>query len=104
MKEIHIEATNSYTVYIDQKLLDKSGSYISKVCAGKNAAVISDSNVFPLYGAAATESLKSAGFQVVSFVFPAGEESKNGANYLNIVNFLAENHLTRSDCLVALYL
>ena len=48
------------------------------------------------------ESLKSAGFSVVSFVFPAGEESKNGQVFLDLLNFLAENRLTRSDLIVAL--
>ena len=48
------------------------------------------------------ESLKSAGFSVVSYVFPAGEESKNGQVFLDLLNFLAENRLTRSDLIVAL--
>mgnify|MGYP000753238561 CR=1 FL=1 len=46
--------------------------------------------------------LKDAGFDVCSYVFPAGEESKNGENLLKLLNFLAENGLTRSDILVAL--
>ena len=47
-------------------------------------------------------SLQCAGFQVISFVFPAGEASKNGQTFLQLLNFLAENHITRSDCLIAL--
>ena len=68
----------------------------------KKICIVSESTVFPLYGAVAEESLKTAGFDVVSFVFPSGEESKNAATYLELVNFLAQNHLTRTDLLVAL--
>ena len=39
---------------------------------------------------------------MVSYVFPAGEESKNGQIFLDLLNFLAENQLTRSDMIVAL--
>ena len=39
---------------------------------------------------------------MVSYVFPAGEESKNGQVFLDLLNFLAENQLTRSDLIVAL--
>ena len=39
---------------------------------------------------------------MVSYVFPAGEESKNGTNFLRLLNFLAESKLTRSDMIVAL--
>jgi 3-dehydroquinate synthase len=33
---------------------------------------------------------------------PAGEESKNGEQYFRILNFLAENEITRGDLLIAL--
>ena len=40
--------------------------------------------------------------QVVQYVIAAGEASKNGQNYLEILNFLAHNRITRSDCIIAL--
>jgi 3-dehydroquinate synthase len=64
--------------------------------------IVSDSNVWLLYGKIASDSLENDGFSVVSFVFPAGEESKNGSTYLELLNFLAQNQLTRSDMIVAL--
>ena len=48
------------------------------------------------------ESLRNAGFEVKSYVVPPGEESKSGQTYLELLNFLAEIPLTRSDALVAL--
>jgi 3-dehydroquinate synthase len=102
MKIIEIKASKSYEIHIGCGLLPALGERAKALCNASKAAIVSDSNVFPLHGAIAIESLKKAGFDVVKFVIPAGEESKNGTVYLALLNFLAENHLTRSDCLIAL--
>ncbi len=102
MKTITVSASRQYQVLIGSRLLQSLGSECAKVCKIGTAAVISDSNVFPLHGQAAIDSLEHAGYQVVHFVFPAGESSKNGQVFLQILNFLAENRLTRSDCIIAL--
>ncbi len=100
MKTVKVQASKSYDVIIGASLLPCLGEYLAKVTKAKKIAIVSDSNVWPLYGKAVTDAL--AGYETLSFVFPAGEESKNGETYLKLLNFLAENKLTRSDCLVAL--
>ncbi len=100
MKTVKVEASKSYEVIIGERLLPCLGEYLGQVTKAKKIAIVSDSNVWPLYGQVAMDAL--AGYEIVSFVFPAGEESKNGETYLKLLNFLAENKLTRSDCLVAL--
>lgn len=102
MRTVTVSASNTYEVHIGSGLLAALGQQISGVLKAQKAAIVSDSNVWPLYGSLAENSLKNAGFQVVSFVFPAGEASKNGGTYLELLSFLARNHLTRSDCLIAL--
>ncbi len=102
MTEILVSVSKSYSVKIGTGLLSLLGTETRSVCKGSTAAIISDSNVFPLYGEKTISALKNAGFRVVNFVFPAGESSKNGETYLQILNFLAENQLTRQDCLIAL--
>ena len=102
MKTITVRASRAYDVKIGSGLLSTLGAEVKTICTASKAAIVSDTNVFPLYGNTAVESLINAGFEVVSFVFPAGEESKNGNTYLELQNFLAENQLTRSDCLIAL--
>ena len=102
MITIEISASKKYNVHIGSGLLPTLGQQVKAVCKASTVAVISDTNVFPLYGHAAKASLNEAGFDVVEFVFPAGEESKNGTTYLKLMNFLATNRITRSDCLVAL--
>ncbi len=102
MKTIHVAVSSEYDVKIGSGLLRTLGAEVSRVCSADTVAIISDSNVWPLYGDAAVSFLESAGLRVVRFIFPAGEESKNGANYLDILNFLADCKISRSDCIVAL--
>jgi len=102
MKTIKVSASKDYFVKIGTGLLPTLGQEIRAVCKAEKAAIISDSNVYPLYGDAAKKSLLDAGLEVVEYVFPAGEASKNGQIFLDLLNFLAEKHLTRSDCVIAL--
>lgn len=102
MKIIAVSTSKEYEVMIGSGLLLSLGEEAAKVCKTGTAAIISDTNVWPIYGETAKKSLEDAGFQVVNYVFSAGEGSKNGNVYLEILNFLAENHITRSDCIVAL--
>ena len=102
MKTIEVSASGSYQVKICSGLLSTLGAQVAEVCKNGTAAIVSDSNVWPLYGEIATTSLENSGFHVVNFVFPAGEESKNGQTYLELLNFLASKQVTRSDCLIAL--
>lgn len=102
MKTVSVTASKSYNVVIGQGILADIGLYATSVKKPCKAVIISDSNVFPIYGQTVTQSLVSAGFETADFIFPAGENSKNGQIYLEILNYLATEHLTRSDLLIAL--
>ena len=102
MQKVTVNASRSYDILIGSGLLATLGAEASKFSKVKKVCIVSETNVYPRHGAAAEQSLKDAGFEVISYVFPAGEESKCGATYLDLLNFLAENQLTRSDLLVAL--
>ena len=102
MKTVTVNASKTYNIKIGPGLLATLGEEANGLGKGKKIAIVSETNVYPLYGKQAEESLENAGFAVVSFVFPAGEESKCAATYLELLNFLAENKLTRTDLIVAL--
>ena len=102
MNTVHVKASREYDVLIGSGLLSTLGDHVKAMKKVKKVCIVSESNVWPLYGDAAKKSLMDANLEVVEFIFPAGEESKNGQTYLELVNFLAENQLTRSDLLVAL--
>ena len=102
MNRIEVRASRNYEVIIGEGLLKQVGTYVNTIKPCTKAAIISDTNVFPIYGETVQKSLESAGYSVISYIFPAGEQSKNGQTYLEILNFLAENRLTRSDIVIAL--
>ena len=102
MNTVTVNASKTYDILIGSGLLKLLGEEVKKLGKAEKICVVSESNVFPLYGEAVIESLKHAGFSVISYVFPAGEESKNGTVFLDLLNHLASSGLTRSDIIVAL--
>ncbi len=102
MTTVHVNASISYDVHIGRGLLSASGEMILPLIKGRKLALVSDSNVAPLYGEVVKTSLTQAGFDVCTFIFPAGENSKCMATYAELLGFLAENRLSRNDAIVAL--
>lgn len=102
MKIVSVKASEAYDVIIGSNLLSEIGTHAANIRPCCTAAIISDSNVWPLYGNIVKESLEKAGISSVHFVFSAGESSKNTGTYFDILNFLAQNRLTRSDMIIAL--
>ena len=102
MKTVSVTASRNYDIHIDSGLLSQLGTQVAALGKIQTVALVSETTVYPLYGKQAEDSLRQAGLNVVSFVFPAGESSKNANVYLELLNFLAKNRLTRTDALVAL--
>ncbi|MBE6932442.1 MAG: 3-dehydroquinate synthase [Ruminococcaceae bacterium] len=102
MKTIHVNASRSYDVIVGSGLLRGAGEVIRSYCPGGVCAIVTDDTVDALYGAALEESLRAAGIKTVKYVFFHGEQGKNAQNYVELLELLAENQLTRTDCIVAL--
>lgn len=102
MKTVHVDASTEYDVLIGSGLLEMLPQSIRQFSSAEKIAIVSDTNVWPLYGSKVESSLLCAGFDTCAFVFAAGEDSKNGTTYLSLLDFLASNKLTRSDLLIAL--
>ena len=102
IQTIQVHTAPAYEVSIGGGLLHTCGQRLREVLAPCRVAVITDSTVAPLYLKTATGSLEDAGFTVCSYIFPAGEGSKNFTTLAAILEFLAEQHLTRTDCVAAL--
>ena len=91
---------NSYPIYIENGILGNAGSYISEVFKGKRIMVISDDNVFPLYGQQLLGSLKD--YVCHTLVLPHGEPTKSFQTLPRIYTALLDARLTRSDLVIAL--
>ena len=103
METIHVNVQKSYDVLVGTGLLTQSGKLIYEVDSRiQKLFVVSDSNVAPLYLEKLRDVLQSAGFEVFSFVFAAGEQSKNLETVSQILGQLAQNAFTRTDAVVAL--
>ncbi len=102
MKRIQISAARPYEVLLESGCLERAGEYLAPFCKHNYAAIITDDTVDGLYGKALEKSLKAANIRTVKFVFPHGENAKNAQTYIKILEFLAENQITRDDLLIAL--
>jgi len=97
-----VQASSAYPVHIGGGLLEKAGELIAEGTKSHRCAIVTDSTVGPLYGGQVRDSLEKAGFSFTAYTFPAGEQSKNLGTYGQILEFFAENRLTRSDVVIAL--
>ena len=102
METISVHASRDYEVRIGSGLLTRTGELSAPLIKGRHAMIVSDSNVWPLYGSMVQASLEDAGFQVDHFVFPAGEQSKNTDTLVQLLTYLAQKGMTRSDGVFAL--
>lgn len=102
MTRLRVEASRSYDIVIEKGALDKLGEYIVQTMASRSAVVVTDSNVAPLYLDRVMGQLKKSRIEAVSFIIPAGEKSKNPEELFSLLEFMAENHITRSDMVIAL--
>jgi len=94
--------TQSYPIFVGYGLLDKLGEKMKKATLSGTATMISDENVFSLYGSKVEGILKDAGFAVNSFVVPPGEETKSMDYAIKIYDFLVEHRAERDDIIIAL--
>lgn len=92
-----------YDIVIQRGLLARAGEYVHGVLpkAGR-LAVVSDSNVAPLYGETVLNSLTAAGYDCKLFTIPAGESSKCASQLSELWEGFMAFGLTRSDGVVAL--
>lgn len=102
MKKVFVNAGKGYDIIIQKGILPECAEYIKQVSSAEKVCVVSDTNVFPIYGESVMSSLNENGFKAISYIFEAGEQSKKISTVASIVEFLAENQLTRNDLVVAL--
>ena len=102
MEQVLVRASRVYEVIIGAGVLSELGLRTAALIRGRRAVIVTDSNVGPLYGEQAAETLRQEGFSVETFTFPAGEASKNPGTLLEVLTFFAKAELTRQDVVIAL--
>ena len=95
VKRIHINLDkDSYDIILGCDLLSQAKEYLN---LNRKVLVLTDSGVPYDYAKAIAQNCKE------SFIYTVeqGEESKNIANFEAILQFMAQNRFTRTDCVVA---
>ena len=103
MRSIQVQAQNgTYDVIIDRGLLSRVGTLLSEYLESRHAILVCDDTTAGLYAGTVTASLKAAGFDIASFVFPHGETNKTWSMVGELLEKAASANLTRSDFFIAL--
>ncbi len=103
MNRIQIKTQIPYDVLIRRGILEEAGQEIQKVKPHARLAVVTDSNVAPIYLRRLLDSLERAGYQdVPSFTMQAGENTKSLENAGLLYRLLSQSKISRDCCLIAL--
>lgn len=102
MKKIKVNLKNSaYEIWIGNHLLQKAGEVLRQMHTGKKIALVTDENVYGIYGSDLERSLKEAGFEPAFIVVRPGEESKSLESLARVYGQLLERGISRTDLVVA---
>ena len=100
MIRISVPVPTPSDVLIGCGLLERLAALLPEELRAGSALLVSDSNVAPLYADRAAGAL--SGLRVARQVVQAGERSKSIESYVNLLNALARERLTRTDAVFAL--
>lgn len=92
---------NSYPIYIENNLLERAGELIPQAFSGRRIMIISDDQVYPLYGDTLKRQL-SGDYECFHLVLPHGEATKSFQSLPGIYSAMLEAKISRSDAVIAL--
>ena len=102
-KEIIVKtAHSSYPVLVKDHLLDQTGRLLNSLSPAQQAFLISDTNVYALYGKRVTRALEGAGWTVLTAKIKPGEGSKSMAGAMRLYGRAIRADLHRHCVVVAL--
>lgn len=103
MKETIVNLKDrSYPIYIGAGLLSQITLFTQKHIVDGTIAIITDHNVYRIYGKQFEQSLQSAKYNVKIYSVPAGEASKSLAVVESLIGKLIQDGLTRQATIFAL--
>jgi 3-dehydroquinate synthase len=97
-----VTATGAYPVFVGYGILDQLGAKLKDAGLSGALSVISDDNVYNIYGKRVEKNLKDAGYKVGSYTAPAGEQSKSLDVAAKIYDWMVERRVERGSVVVAL--
>lgn len=64
MKKLTVNVNDKYDILIEKGLIKKAGELTKTVLSGKKLVLVSDTNVYPIYGDDVKSSLEAKGYDV----------------------------------------
>jgi 3-dehydroquinate synthase len=92
----------AYDAIVEPGGLDRLGALLRERDFGGPVAIVTESNVGPLYAERAAKSLREAGYETTIITFPAGEANKTLESIQQIWSGLLQGGLDRRSTVVAL--
>ena len=102
MVTVKVNASKKYDVIIGQNTTALLGKKIRDIFGNANVCLVTDDNVARLHEKKVASYLDEESIKHKTFVFPHGEKSKSAEVLFELLEFLAENHFSRNDVIVAL--
>ena len=103
MMTVNVRASKEYNVEIGDGIVAKLGELTKSICPKAiKALIVSETNVAALYLDVVKAQLEGAGLEVITYVFEAGEKSKNINEIAGMWDKMAEAGFTRTDLVVGL--
>jgi 3-dehydroquinate synthase len=103
MEKIRVDlAERSYNIFIGNNTLEEIGDKLKLFDLSPKIALISNPTVYSLYGERVSDSIKNAGFDLLTVTIPDGEQYKNLDTLKNIYDELLKFKLDRKSALIAL--
>jgi 3-dehydroquinate synthase len=93
---------DSYSIRIGENLFPEIAKYISEKFPKKKPAIITDSNVAPIYGPPLIKELNLAGIHPMMFIIPAGEENKQLSECTSLIRGMHDLKYNRDSVIIAL--
>lgn len=92
---------NSYQIVIENGLFENFGKEIREIYKGSKIAVVTDNNLYDLYGTALNDILSEENYIPDFIVVKPGENSKTIETLEHVYSKLALFNITRSDMIIA---
>ena len=102
MNTVHVKTSKEYDILIENGLIKTCDQYIKNMLTSEQVVIVTDDVVADLYLENVKVSLTQNGISPIVYIFKNGEASKNAETYLDLLQFLAQNHINRKDSLIAL--
>ena len=99
---ITVNASGKYDILLRKDGLSAIGQAVKDLFRPCKIAILSDDNVYPLYGNTVKESLEKEGFSTVCHIIGNGEQCKTLDNVTAFIGTMVQAQVTRTDLVLAL--